>query len=75
MDTYTTLRHFADSWGLLALSLVLAGVWVFAFRPGAGAVHADASAVPFRHDAAPEGAASAPASCAGCSTCTCGGEA
>jgi cytochrome c oxidase cbb3-type subunit IV len=31
---YNDLRHFADSWGLLALFLFFIGVVIFAFRPG-----------------------------------------
>ncbi len=37
METYTAMRHFADSWGLLAMALFFVGVVVFAFRPGAQA--------------------------------------
>lgn len=34
METYTAMRHFADSWGLLAMTLFFAGVVVFTLRPG-----------------------------------------
>lgn len=50
METYEALRHFADSWGLLALFLFFVGVVVWAFRPGSRALHDDAAQVPFRND-------------------------
>ena len=50
METYTALRLFADSWGLLGLTLVFLGMIVFLFRPGARAIHRDAASVPFRND-------------------------
>lgn len=31
---YTTMRHFADSWGLLAMFLFFVFVILFTFRPG-----------------------------------------
>ena len=34
METYTALRHFADSWGLLGMTLFFIGAIIFAFRPG-----------------------------------------
>ncbi len=39
METYSFLRHFADSWLLLAMTVVFLGVCVWAFRPGSRAVH------------------------------------
>ncbi len=50
---YETLRHFADSWGLLALVLIFLGIIGFVWRPGARAHYDDAAAVPFRHDRVP----------------------
>ncbi len=35
METYTAMRHFADSWGLLAMTFFFLGVVLFIFRPGA----------------------------------------
>ena len=35
METYTAMRHFADSWGLLAMTIFFVGVVLFTFRPGA----------------------------------------
>ena len=31
---YNTMRHFADSWGLLYMFLIFVGVVFFTFRPG-----------------------------------------
>lgn len=48
--TYEALRHAADSWGLLFLTLVfLFAVWR-AMRPSARAHHLDASHIPFRDE-------------------------
>lgn len=55
MDTYTALRQFADSWGLLAMTLAFLGIVLWALRPGTRAVHADTAAIPFRHEDAPAG--------------------
>jgi len=55
MSTYDVLRHAADSWGLLFLTLVfLFAVWR-AFRPSARRHHDAASLIPLndespRHD-------------------------
>jgi cytochrome c oxidase cbb3-type subunit 4 len=59
MDTYSGLRHFADSWGLLAMTLFFVGTILWAFRPGSAARHRDSAAIPFRHDARPAVAAGA----------------
>jgi cytochrome c oxidase cbb3-type subunit IV len=53
MHMYEILRQFADSWVLLALTVVFLGVIVFAFRPGSRPGHDDAAAVIFRHEDAP----------------------
>ena len=50
MDTYSTLREFADSWVLLALTCFFLGTIVWAFRPGSRAVHKETSSIPFRND-------------------------
>ena len=34
-STYDALRHFADSWGLLAMLIVFVGLAAWPFRPGA----------------------------------------
>lgn len=50
METYTTMRHFADSWGLLAMVVFFVGVIAFTFRPG-GKRHADEAAqIPLKED-------------------------
>jgi len=47
---YDSMRHFADSWALLALFLFFIFVVIFAFRPGSKK-HADrASQIPFKED-------------------------
>lgn len=46
METYTALRHFADSWGLLAMTLFFVGVVLFAFRPGSRAQADQAARIP-----------------------------
>ncbi|SEL03579.1 CcoQ/FixQ family Cbb3-type cytochrome c oxidase assembly chaperone [Roseovarius nanhaiticus] len=50
METYSLLRQFADSWALLALTLIFLGVIVWAFRPGSRPIHDDAADVPFRNN-------------------------
>jgi cytochrome c oxidase cbb3-type subunit 4 len=49
MDTYSVLRHFADSWGLLAMFLFFGAVVLYTFRPGSKSVHSDAANIPLRH--------------------------
>ena len=47
---YGPLRAFADSWGLLALTLVFAFVVVFVFRRGSSKHYRDAASIPLRDD-------------------------
>ncbi len=54
METYSALRGFADSWGLLVLFLFFAGVFVWVFRPGARPLHDDASRMIFRNEDKPK---------------------
>lgn len=42
-STYDWLRHLADSWGLLAMSLVFIGLAAWPFRPGAHQRNRDAA--------------------------------
>jgi cytochrome c oxidase cbb3-type subunit IV len=81
-DTYSLLRHLADSWVLLALFAFFLGTILFAWRPGSRPLHEDAGRVPFRHDdrpAAPESAVPEPAAAPrrnpacgqDCGHCTC----
>ena len=41
METYTAMRHFADSWGLLAMTL---------FFAGSKKAADDAASIPLRED-------------------------
>lgn len=53
MDLYTLMREFADSWALLALTLVFVGVVIWAWRPGSRPLHDDAANLPFRNEKRP----------------------
>ncbi len=53
MDTYTLLRHFADSWALLAMFLFFIAVVLWVFRPGSTKIYDDVSEIPFRHEDKP----------------------
>ncbi|MBA4774033.1 MULTISPECIES: cbb3-type cytochrome c oxidase subunit 3 [Agrobacterium] len=50
METYTAMRHFADSWGLLAMTLFFASVVVFTLRPGSRKAADDAASIPLKED-------------------------
>jgi cytochrome c oxidase cbb3-type subunit 4 len=45
---YHTLRTFADSWGLLYMFLVFAGVVLWVMRPGARKAGEEAARIPFK---------------------------
>lgn len=47
---YDTLRHLADSWGLLYLFAVFLGVAAFMLRPGARDRARDAALIPLKND-------------------------
>jgi cytochrome c oxidase cbb3-type subunit IV len=47
---YEEMRHFADSWALLALFLFFIGVVIFAFRPGSRKHAENAANIPFKDD-------------------------
>lgn len=85
-STYAFMRWLAGSWGLVLMVVVFASAILWAFRPGTRALHADAAAVPFRHEDRPApqpvakrdlrvpslAAQPAKASCgAGCADCQC----
>lgn len=53
METYTLLRHFADSWVLLALFAIFVGAVLWVWRPGSRRLHDDAGRIPFRHEDRP----------------------
>ena len=50
METYTAMRHFADSWGLLAMTLFFLAVVVFTLRPGARKEAERAANIPLKED-------------------------
>ena len=54
-DTYSLLRHFADSWWLVLMMSFFIGCVLFALRPGSRKLHRDISKIPLRddYDAAP----------------------
>ena len=52
-DTYTILRVFAGSWGLLFMFTVFVIVILFVLRPGSGRVYKDTANIPFRNDDRP----------------------
>jgi cytochrome c oxidase cbb3-type subunit 4 len=49
-DTYSLLRHFADSWMLLAMMLFFVGVVLWTLRPGSKEIHDDIAQIPLRND-------------------------
>jgi len=51
-STYETLRHFADSWGLVVMSLVFVGLIAWPFRPGTGDTNRNAANMIFDEDEA-----------------------
>lgn len=50
METYNFMRNFADSWGLLCMSLFFVGALIFAFRPGSRSRAEEAARIPFKDD-------------------------
>ncbi len=48
MDTYSILRQFADSWGLLGMFLVFLWVVLRVFLPRHRAAHEDAAGITMR---------------------------
>lgn len=53
METYSFLRAFADSWMLLALTIVFLGIIFWAFRPGSRPLHDEAASSIFRNEDRP----------------------
>ncbi len=47
---YETMRHFADTWGLLALALLFVGIVLFVLRPGAKRKYEDNAKIPLKED-------------------------
>ncbi|AVA24084.1 cbb3-type cytochrome c oxidase subunit 3 [Rhizobium sp. LEGMi198b] len=50
METYTAMRHFADSWGLLAMALFFVGAIAFTLRPGSQKIANEAADIPLKDD-------------------------
>lgn len=50
METYTAMRHFADVWGLLAMTIFFVGVILFTFRPGGRKSAENAAQIPLKED-------------------------
>jgi cytochrome c oxidase cbb3-type subunit 4 len=48
--SYDTLRHLADSWGLVYLFAVFLAVMAFMLRPGAKDRARDAALIPLKND-------------------------
>lgn len=53
MEIYTFLRHLADSWILLLMTLFFVGVCFWAFRPGSRNAHQEVATSIFRNDDRP----------------------
>ena len=49
-STYETLRHFADSWGLLAMVVIFIAFAAWPFRPGAREANEAAANMIFEGD-------------------------
>jgi len=49
-STYETLRHFADSWGLVAMTVVFVFLSLWPFRPGARQGNEEAANLIFKDD-------------------------
>ena len=54
---YDTLRHFADSWGLLYMMGIFLTVVYFIVRPGARSRAVEAAQIPLNDDAPRQGGA------------------
>lgn len=50
MELYSFLRHLADSWFLLGMTLGFLGICLWAFRPGSRAAYQDVATSIFRND-------------------------
>lgn len=48
---YDTLRHFADTWGMVGMGLIFIGIvlWLFV-RPRASEYYRDQAEIPFRNE-------------------------
>jgi cytochrome c oxidase cbb3-type subunit 4 len=50
MSTYEAMRHFADSWGMLAMLIFFAGSIALVFLPGSKKRADEAAQIPLRED-------------------------
>lgn len=50
MSTYESMRHFADSWAMLAMLVFFAAVILMVFLPGARRRAQEAAQIPLRED-------------------------
>ncbi|OWK25345.1 nitrogen fixation protein FixQ [Rhizobium yanglingense] len=50
METYTAMRHFADSWGLLSMAVFYLGAVLFTLRPGSKQSAKEAATIPLKDD-------------------------
>lgn len=50
MTTYETMRHFADSWAMLAMLIFFVGTIVTVLLPGAKRRADEAAKIPLRED-------------------------
>jgi cytochrome c oxidase cbb3-type subunit 4 len=48
--TYETVAHFAQTWGLVYMVILFAGVLVYALRPGAKKKFDHAANIPLKED-------------------------
>ncbi|MCC0066798.1 MAG: cbb3-type cytochrome c oxidase subunit 3 [Rhodovulum sp.] len=54
METYSTLRAFADSWALALIFLFFVGVVLWVFRPGSSKTYKDTANMIFRNEDKPK---------------------
>jgi cytochrome c oxidase cbb3-type subunit 4 len=47
---YETLRHLADTWGLVFLIVVFLAVIMWVMRPGAEEIYEDTARIPLKED-------------------------
>jgi cytochrome c oxidase cbb3-type subunit 4 len=50
MSTYESMRHFADSWAMLAMLVFFAGTIIAVFLPGARRRAEEAAKIPLREE-------------------------
>lgn len=48
--SYNDLRHFADSWGLVVMTIIFIGLAAWPFRPGAQHHNEDAANLIFKDE-------------------------